>query len=52
MAKKTGELKIEDQLWAAADTLRGSNVVADVDNVELVLPARYTKEKLEADLHD
>jgi predicted ABC-type ATPase len=28
------------------------DVVTDVDNVELVLPARYTKEKLEAELHD
>lgn len=37
MAKKTGELKIEDQLWAAADTLRGSMDASQYRNVVLGL---------------
>lgn len=37
MAKKTGELKIEDQLWAAADALRGSMDASQYRNVVLGL---------------
>ncbi|QBO35783.1 SAM-dependent DNA methyltransferase [Periweissella cryptocerci] len=37
MAKQSGELKIEDQLWAAADELRGSMDASEYRNVVLGL---------------
>lgn len=53
MAKKTGELKIEDQLWAAADTLRGSMDASQYRNVVLgLIFLKYVSDSFEEKYQD